>query len=363
MTDRVLGRWLFLPEGLREGYMRLDGDHIEEICMGRAPEGSLKAVILPALVNSHVHIGDSVAYPAPKGTVQEIVGPPDGHKHRILRTTPLAAKIAAMEEASAQMLFSGTSMFADFREEGLEGIRSLRRALEGSPLVAKILGRPVENSPGIAEVEGILAEADGFGASSLSDWPYDVLGTLSRKAKSAGKLFAMHASESFREDIDLVLDLKPDFLVHMCKATDDDIESCVEAHVPVVICPRSNEFFGLDPRLPRLLKAGAVIALGTDNGMIARPDMFEEMKACLRMNRDWPGISPDAVVRLATFNGRKVLNAEPKITTEINAQSDLLVVKVKSDDPLREMVTSSRSEDIEGMAKGGEFRRTSAWMR
>jgi cytosine/adenosine deaminase-related metal-dependent hydrolase len=363
MTEKTLGRWLFLPEGLMEGYIRLDGDHVEEICTGRAPEGSPKALVLPSLVNAHVHIGDSVAYPAPRGTVQEIVGPPNGHKHRILRSTPLAAKIAAMEAASAQMISSGTSVFADFREEGLEGVRSLKRALEGSALVAKILGRPVDDSPGIAEVEGILAESDGFGASSLSDCPYDVLNTLSRKAKSAGKLFAMHASESLREDIDLILDLKPDFLVHMCKATDDDIESCVEAQVPLVLCPRSNEFFGLDPGLLRLLKAGAVVALGTDNGMIARPDMFEEMKACFRMNRAWPGISPDDIVRLATFNGRKVLNVEPKITTEINSQSDLLIVRVKSDDPLREIVTSSGSEDIEGMAKGGEFRRTSAWMR
>ena len=362
MTEKLLGRWVFLDDGLKEGYLRIDEDRVEEICVGHAPAESAKALILPGLVNAHVHIGDSFAYPAPQGTVQEIVGPPNGYKHRMLRTTPEETKITAMASASRDMFASGTLVFGDFREEGVAGVRSLRNALKASPLTMKVFGRPAESSPMDAEIDGLLAETDGIGASSLSDCPYDILRRLSQRAKSARKLFAMHASESIREDIDMILDLKPDFLVHMCKASDDEVEACVEAGVPLVVCPRSNEFFGLDPGIPRLLKKGAIVALGTDNGMIVPPNMFEEMRASFRLSA-MSGISTSDIVRLATFNGRKVLNAEPKITTEINPQSDLLAVMVESEDPLHELVTSSGPEDIMGMAKGGEFRRTSDWMR
>ena len=363
MNEDLVGRWLISPEGLKEGYLRLGEGRIQEICVGPAPRESIKAVILPGLVNSHVHIGDSVAFPAPKGTVKEVVGPPHGFKHRVLKATSDGEKIAAMKEALGIMGDSGTALFGDFREEGLAGILSLKSAIEGSMIDVRIFGRPASLDPVDTELDALLAVSDGIGMSALTDWPYDLLRRLSRKAKTSNKLFALHASETERENIDMILDLKPDLLVHMCKATESDLEACAKAHVPIVICPRSNEFFQLDPGIPRLLKTGVTVAIGTDNGMIVRPDMIEEMKASFRMGRAGPGVSPLDIVRLATFNGRKVLNAEPKITTEINAQSDLVAVRVKGDDPLLELVTQSSSADIVGTAQGGRFRRTTAWTR
>jgi cytosine/adenosine deaminase-related metal-dependent hydrolase len=363
MKEELLGRWLVSPEGLKEGYIRLAQGRIEEVCVGPAPRESIKAVILPSLVNSHVHIGDSVAYPAPKGTVKEVVGPPHGYKHKVLKATSDGEKIAAMKRALGIMSDSGTALFGDFREEGRPGIRSLRSALEGTPVDVRVFGRPESPDPKDAELEDLLAESDGIGMSALADWPYDLLRRLSKKAKASDKLFAMHASETDREDIDLILDLKPDFLVHMCKATEGDLEACAKAHVPIVVCPRSNEFFHMDPGIPRLLKAGVTVAIGTDNGMIVRPDLIEEMKASFRMSIAGQGVSPHDIVHLATSNGRKVLNAEPKITTEIGAQSDLVAVRVKGDNPLLELVTETSSVDVVGKAQGGRFRRTAAWTR
>src|SRR5207249_9142245 len=57
-----------------------------------------------------------------------------------------------------------------------------------------------------------------------------------------------------REEIDAVLDLSPAFLVHMLHATDADLERCADAHVPIVVCPRSNAFFGMTPDIPGMLR-------------------------------------------------------------------------------------------------------------
>jgi len=363
MREEVLGRWLLTDHGLDKGYIRLVDGEVEEICAGAVGGGSASIVIMPGLVNSHVHLGDSVAYPAPKGSVRELVGPPDGHKHRVLAATPSDKKIAAMREAAGTMVASGTVVFGDFREEGVEGVRSLRSAVEGIAIGMRVFGRPVGLEYDEAELDAILSVADGVGMSALSDWPYEMLETVSKTAKSRGKVFAMHASETIREDIDSILKLKPGFLVHMCSATDDDVSACVDARVAIVVCPRSNEFFGFDPGIPRLLGAGATVALGTDNGMIVPPNMLDEIKASYRMCRGDSLVSPMDIVRLATFNGRKVLNAEPKITTEISEHSDLLAVRVKGEDPLLELVMDSGPNDIVGMAREGKFRRTGAWTR
>jgi cytosine/adenosine deaminase-related metal-dependent hydrolase len=362
MKEEVLGRWLLTDHGLEKGHVRIVDGEVEEICAGAVGGGSANVVLLPGLVNAHVHIGDSVAYPAPKGSVKDLVGP-NGHKHRVLAATPSDRKIEAMRDATREMAASGTALFGDFREEGAEGVRSLRSAVRGTAIGIRVFGRPIGEEYDETELDAVLSEADGIGMSALSDWPCELLERVSKRAKSKGKAFAMHASETVREDIDSILKLKPDFLVHMCKASEDDIRACVDARVGLVVCPRSNEFFGLDPGIPRLLREGATVALGTDNGMIVPPNMLDEMKASFRMSRGYNLASPADIVRLATFNGRKVLNAEPKITTEISEQSDFLAVRVRGEDPLLELVTDSGSDDIVGMAREGKFRRTGAWTR
>jgi len=363
MKEEVLGRWLLTEKGLMKGHLRVVNGVIEEVCAGTSGGGRENAVVIPALVNSHVHLGDCVAYPAPRGSVKDLVGPPDGHKHRILASTPPDKKIRAMRSAVEMMASSGTTEFGDFREEGIEGVRALRSSVDGIGIEARVFGRPRGRDYDEAELDSILSEADGIGMSALSDWPYEFLERISKRARSKGKIFALHASESVREDIDSILRLKPDFLVHMCKASDDDIRACVDAGIGIVVCPRSNEFFGLNPGIQRLLSAGAVVALGTDNGMIVPPSMLDEMRASYRISNERGRVTPLAIVHLATLNGRKVLNAEPKITTEISCKSDLLVVRVMGEDPLLELVTDSGSDDIVGIARGGKFRRTGAWTR
>lgn len=357
MSGKSIGRWLFTPDGVVDGYLLVEDDEVTEVCTGRAPEDSSRAIVLPAFVNAHTHIGDSFAYPAPRGTVEEIVAPPNGYKHRMLRTASRRQKVDAMREAVSVMARTGTSAFIDFREEGDDGIRMARESADRLPVSPVLLGRPVHANASSESLTEFVSLCDGFGMSSLRDWPRDMLERASKAAKSRGKLFGIHASEVVREDVDAVLDLKPDFLVHMTAASEDDLKAVAEAHVPVVVCPRSNEFFGIDPRIPRLLSAGVEVALGTDNGMICKPDMLEELRAAFRLSLSCGRLAPVETIRLATYSGRKVLNAVRNITTEIEHTDDLVVVDTPGDDPIGDMVSGTGSARVSAVSRGGRLRR------
>lgn len=363
MRTESVGRWLFDDLGLRPGYLRISEGSLVEVCDGTPPGDSVKALVLPGFVNSHTHIGDSFAYPAPRGTVEDIVAPPDGYKHRALRAAPPDKKLSGMRDASMFMARTGTSAFIDFREEGVKGLKELAEALADCPVRSVTLGRPVGSADLRAEAASILSTCDGFGLSAVRDSEMETLRELSSMARTSGKAFALHASECVREDIDAILDLNPTFLVHMTAADAADYERCASAGVPVVVCPRSNEFFGLRPRLAELISSGVTVALGTDNGMISPPDMVEEMKAAFRLSRSSGVLAPADVVRLATSNGRKVLNATGKILTNSTSDSDLVAIRVKGDDPLLALVTDAGSEDIQAVVRGGKVWRAETCRR
>ncbi|MCU0853179.1 MAG: amidohydrolase family protein, partial [Thermoplasmata archaeon] len=185
----------------------------------------------------------------------------------------------------------------------------------------------------------------------------------SRRARSAGKRFALHVSESAREDIDEVLSLRPDFVVHMTKATEEDVRACADRGVPIVVCPRSNEFYGSRPDIPMMHFSGAVLALGTDNCMISRPDMFEEMKAAFRICAENGAMEPSEVVKLATVGGRKVLKAKRNILTEYGEKGDLVVVRSGSRDPALELINATGSDMIDMVVRGGKVRRSKTCRR
>ncbi len=364
MKTEHLGTWILDYAGPTKGTLKVEDGRVTEIIRGAAPTGSTYGIVAPSFINSHTHLGDSFAYPAPRGTLEETVAPPYGYKHKALRSASRESKVAGMREAAKTMLASGTSSFIDFREEGVDGIHQLREALgslEGPP-TAVILGRPAAGDAPEREFSPILEVSDGLGMSAVRDWPLGQMEEASRSAKSAGKRFALHASEAVREDIEDVLRLKPDFIVHMSSASDSDLQACAQARVPIVVCPRSNEFFGIDLDIPRMMRAEVELGLGTDNGMITRPDMIEETKAAYRIGRREGRLTPLDVVRLATFGGRKVLNAPAKITPEIGISDDLMVVMLRGErDPLLELCTTSVAGDVVAMVQGGRVRRSGAW--
>jgi cytosine/adenosine deaminase-related metal-dependent hydrolase len=323
-VERVTGSF-YDGHRFRDGTVGWDDGVIVEVRAGRARNSIAKGLIIPGLWNAHTHLGDAVVTQELHGTIEELVAPPHGLKHRILAKAKDAAVIAAMRRAMATMLRTGTTGFSDFREGGLKGLKLVYAAVAALPLEAIALGRPVEVAYDPKEVAAILRASDGIAVSSYVDWPEDDIRKLGAHVRREKKIFAIHCSERIREDIDKVLDLSPAFLVHMVQATDADLERCVDADVPIVVCPRSNAFFGMTPDIPRMVRAGVELRLGTDNAMINVPSMLREIEFAYRVAR-MKGEIPAREIFEMSLRGRRLADAKSACAVRIGERADLVVL-------------------------------------
>ncbi|HLE97742.1 MAG TPA: amidohydrolase family protein, partial [Candidatus Thermoplasmatota archaeon] len=260
----------------------------------RAPD--VHGAMLPTFVDAHTHVADRLARGrvAAGTSLAEAVAPPEGLKHRMLAAATadevVASARAALEEARA----AGTGCIVDFREGGAAGVLALRDAARGAGVRALALGRP--DVPGAA-LDDVLAAADGLGLSGLADVAPEEAARQARAARAAGKLFALHGSEGRREDVDAMLALRPDLVVHATHATKDDAARLADARVPVALCPRSNErLVGRLPDARMLLDAGVALALGTDNAMLHATSVLDELRAARRLLH---GVRPEELLAAA----------------------------------------------------------------
>jgi len=248
-------------------------------------------IILPAFVNAHTHIGDSIAKEAGEGlTLEELVAPPDGLKHRLLAQADRSDLVTAMADTLSFMDENGTTAFIEFREGGLKGVAAIEEALGNAAVEPVILGRE-----SIEAMEG----SDGFGASGANDADF----TRERNATArADKLFGIHAGEVDSSDINPALDLDPDFLVHMVHAERLHLERIADSGIPVVVCPRSNAVTGVGLPPVRDLLDATTVALGTDNVMLNSPSMFREMELTAKLT----DATTTEVLGMATINGAEL---------------------------------------------------------
>jgi cytosine/adenosine deaminase-related metal-dependent hydrolase len=294
------------------------------------------AVVLPAFVNAHTHIGDSIAKEAGGGlSLEELVAPPDGLKHRLLRAADDDELVAGMVRSLRYMERSGTGAFLEFREGGTHGVDLLRRALDGLAIDPTVYGR------GDSEV---LDVADGYGASGANDTDF---GEERAAARDADKPFAIHAGEVNASDIDPALALDPDLLVHMVHADADHLRRVADAGIPVAVCPRSNLVtdVGLPP-VEELLDY-TTVALGTDNVFLNSPSMFREMEFAAKLY----DLSATEVLAMATHAGADVAGLNCGVV-EPGRAARLLVLDGDSDnlagaqEVVRAVVRRAETNDV-----------------
>jgi len=273
------------------------------------------SIVLPAFVNAHTHIGDSIAKEAGGGlSLDELVAPPDGLKHRLLRSTDRTTKVEAMSRTLKQMESTGTAAFMEFREGGVEGVEMLRDALAGRRIEPVVCGR---------ETEAAMEAGDGFGASGARDGEFDQLREATRQA---GKLFGIHAGERDASDIHPALDLDPDFLVHLVYAQESHLDRIEDGEIPAIVCPRSNLVTNVGVPPIRELTERTTVALGTDNVMTNSPSMFREMEFAAKLS-DLPA---ETILRMATRNGAEIAGLNCGVI-EKGREAKLLVLDGDSD--------------------------------
>ncbi len=288
-------------------------------------------LIIPGLINSHTHIGDSIGKDySLNSNVNAKIHPIFGAKQKILRETNPSHLSNFMKNTCLSMLRKGITTFVDFREGGLDGVLLLKKVLSNIPIRSIILGRleyyqeqrqirkniSFPNSKK-AELEILLKKCDGIGISGVNENSDAFLKYYSK----ISKIRAIHSEETIessklsknttkKTETQRALFLKPHFLVHMTYASQRDLHQVAKKTRGIVICPRANAALAEGiPNIENMIKARCNIAIGTDNVMVNSPDMFREMdylwKVTMGLNRK--RISPKQILKMATVNAEKLL--------------------------------------------------------
>ena len=278
---------------------------------------SSKLMVIPGLINSHVHIGDNFA--KEKGfnrNLREVVAPPFGIKHKLLEKTPSEIKSIGIKKALDEMIHNGITCFVDFRERGLEGISLLKNRLEESPIYGIILGR----FSNIEDLTPVYSEADGIGLVSYDIVNERILKELEESKDKIRKVIVCHLAEEERNAklINRMIEERiVDVIIHGTHLTEKDLAQISKNHINLVICPRCNGYFGVGfPPIIEILQKDFDVSIGTDNLMANSPDLFEELRYLYRIIRVFNKkmkIKAKSLIKMITINAAKNFALEKKM--------------------------------------------------
>jgi len=346
------------------------------------------AVLIPGLVNAHVHLDLSWMRDDP---------PPGGSyfawfRDRTERVGQAADPVRreAAEKAVAEMVASGTVAVGD-----VAGVPWTAGILARSPLHAvvflELMGLRSDEAERLLDhaadsLDAIENEADvkaARGRVSIVLSPHSahtvsttLLKALAGRATASGEILSIHLAETddesamiqdgsgpfpdlFRargvwddgwrapgsspvEYLDRLGVLSRRTLAIHCIHLGQLDHSKLQARgVTVVTCPRSNLRLAVGKTpVPKLLSSGVPVALGTDSlASVSNLDLFAEMAG---LRREHPSLSPAAVLRMATLNGARALRLDSLLgTLEKGKIARFVAVPLAEpgDDPL-ETVTS-----------------------
>jgi len=288
-------------------------------------------LLIPGLINSHTHIGDSIAKDiALDRDPDSKINPIFGIKQKILRETEPKKLIHFMRKTVKSMLKKGTTTFVDFREGGLDGVLLMQKVLSNTPIRSIILGRieyyqskdqirrniPIPQSYQ-NQIDQLLKNCDGIGISGSNENSDSSLKQFS-KIKKIRAIHCAETKQSYLKSKQITrktepkrsMLLKPDFLVHMTYASKSDLSIASKKTRGIVVCPRANASLAEGiPNIVQMMEMNCNIAIGTDNVMINSPDLFREMDFLWKttMGIHQKRIEPKNILKMATINAGKLL--------------------------------------------------------
>ena len=370
--------------------LKISGEIFKKIKQNLKPNSNEESIdcegllIIPGLINSHTHIGDSIAKDISlSSTVNQKIHPLFGVKQKILNESNPSHLANFMKNTCLSMIKNGITTFVDFREGGLDGILLIKKLLSSLPIRAIILGRPeyYQNHKQIkknipfpnskkAELETLLKKCDGLGISGSNENSSSVLKYYSK----IKKLRAIHSQETIQSsnisknltkmsETQRAMLLKPHFLVHMTYASSRDLHQVAKKTRGIVICPRANAALAEGiPNVENMIKAGCNIAIGTDNVMVNSPDIFREMdylwKVTMGLNRK--RIEPKQILKMATVNAEKILQKNIGVI-EISKNADCIFIDKHAIDlepmhnPYASIVQRASESSIKAVMIGGKI--------
>ena len=341
-------------------------------------------LLIPGLINSHTHIGDSIAKDiALNDNVNSKIHPVFGVKQKILRETNPKKLIIFMRKSAKSMIKKGITTFVDFRESGLDGVLLIQKALSDIPIRAVILGRiefyqsksqikknmPIPKSY-LNQLEPLLKNCDGLGISGSNENSDSSLKQLS-KTKEIRAIHCAETMQSYLKSKQMTkktepersMFLKPDFLVHMTYASKNDLNLVSKKIRGIVVCPRANASLAEGiPNVVQMMEMNCNITIGTDNVMINSPDLFREMDFLWKttMGIHQKRIEPKNILKMTTINAGKLLGKKIGCIKEGYLADAVFIKKNDLDlDPLRNphasIVHRANENSIQAVMIGGNI--------
>lgn len=343
-----------------------DGRRVLDTGRSKPDAYDYSGVVIPTLEDAHCHLADR-RLKVPKGSpMPSVVAPPAGLKHTYLKEAPRDEVLTSIREGLEDLVGCGVTRSHEFREGGIEGARTFREAyeqMEGakreylSPLLLGRPGslgvRPTDEKDFWQKMRRLLAICDGIGLSGMSDGDPLWNAEVARFARREGKRVEVHMSEGHREEVAPALEAGVQQLVHMVAATPQDLELVASHAVPVAVCTRSNEFFGLQAPVDEMVKQGVDIRIGTDNSFLGPPDIFEETRAFARVHKAKAGLTPAQI--LSFLFARKDINGGRAIAPLEATRPDFLIITIQTERPERDLIAKAKRDDVAAIvgAHGG----------
>lgn len=330
------------PAALRDGAVALDGDVLRavgpraEVEAAHGPAERLDAVLLPALVNAHLHLelGHMAgAVPGGDGLAGWI-----GRFVEARRARGDAGAAEAMAAGARALVDAGVAAVGDVSNT-LASLAPLAAAGLAGTVFHEVFGSRPEwlvaaraagaearaaapRPPGLRVVESPHAvySTDPEGLAALLAGPPASLHLAEDPAErafvadGAGPFAALRARWGSppprpgwaRSPVALAAPrLAPGWLlVHCVDLDEEDLALLAASGATVVLCPRSNDHISrARPPLPRLLAAGVPLAVGTDS-LASSPSLSPAAELAL-LRRDFPEVPASRLLPLA-WNGAAV---------------------------------------------------------
>ena len=303
-------------------------------------------VIMPALVNAHIHLDLSIYGPVEQESSQSTMCDWISKllKKRINSEFSEDEIIAAAETIAQKQYESGVGLMLNVTNSDLGTFDSCPARIES---LLEILGpsKPATQTA-ITVIEKLPKTTRVTGHAPYSTTP-ELLSYIKERCKRNNSVFSIHLAENPDEsllltngsgcfaqflkdrgadsdtfpikDIDgngvtgylgeiAILDDKS-ICVHCVHLSEEEIVLIAESKAHVCLCPGSNDFLNVGTApLEKLLDQKILPALGTDS-ITSNPaiDMWNEMSL---LRRNHPSVSADTILSIATIGGAQAMHQE-----------------------------------------------------
>ncbi|MGC9148238.1 MAG: amidohydrolase family protein [Sulfolobales archaeon] len=277
-----------------------------------------RGVVMPPLVNAHIHTADigfeELGWDL---DIDSVVGEPYGLKYRLLSIYEEYTE-NFIKRSLELSLESGVLIINDFRENGLRGLtyglkaaEKIRGGIIYIPSYMPTLQR--DNSLDLAEIYEASRYTKWIGISSPHYYSLENLKKIDSIAETKELWIISHVAETkdVREekDFELIKDLRRlKAIVHGIYLSTEDLYILKERGIALILCPRSNMWFGSGiADLRNIFSAEVTLGLGTDNSGWIKPDMWREIEFLTELLRIQDLLlDPREILKISTINNAEI---------------------------------------------------------